>query len=357
MNIQKCFLTPNKYSRPQTRLNTIKGLVIHYVGNPNSSAINNRNYFENLKSGNGVYASSHYIIGLDGEIIQCIPENEIAYCSNNRNSDTLSIENCHPKSDGKFNENTYKSLIELAADICKRYNLNPLTDVIRHYDITGKACPLYHVNNYEAWQQLKLDIKKTMDGDKLPDKNFVKLNINGDITEVRADNVNGSYVVKLSELSRVLGDIKIPIRYVLDNAGFKVSWDDNKKTINAFTHGICNNDLIILRKITEAEAGGEDEKGKILVVNVIMNRLKSNQFPNTIHDIVFQKNQFEPTRNGVFDKVIPSKNTIVAVDKAINGTDYSQGALFFRTMKGYQNSWHELNLTKLFTHGGHVFYK
>ena len=83
--------------------------MIHYVANPGSTAKENRDYFNNLQNTHITKASSHYIVGLDGEIIQCIPQNEISYASNNRNKDTISIECCHPGKDGKFNEKTYDS--------------------------------------------------------------------------------------------------------------------------------------------------------------------------------------------------------------------------------------------------------
>ena len=85
-------------------------------------------------------ASSHFVIGLDGEIVQCIPCNEIAYASNNRNSDTIAIECCIPDDTGKFNDSTYQSLIELTTWLIGRYDLG-IEDVIRHYDVTGKNCP------------------------------------------------------------------------------------------------------------------------------------------------------------------------------------------------------------------------
>ncbi len=164
MKITSMFLTPNQYSRPQSLLKKINGVVVHYVGNAGSTALGNRNYFESLKD-KKTYASSHYVIGLEGEIIQCIPEKEIAYCSNQRNDDTISIECCHPLADGKFNESTYHSLIELVSDICVRYNLSPQKDVIRHYDVTGKKCPLYYVNVPSAWETLKVDIGNFMNKD------------------------------------------------------------------------------------------------------------------------------------------------------------------------------------------------
>ena len=142
MQIQKKFLTPNKYSQPQIPLKKVTKIVVHYVGNPKSSAIANRNYFENQKNG-GRYVSSHFIVGLGGEVIQCVPTNEVAYCSNSANTYSVSIECCHPDSTGKFTAATEKSLAELCAMLCKQFDLDPEADIIRHYDVTGKQCPLY----------------------------------------------------------------------------------------------------------------------------------------------------------------------------------------------------------------------
>lgn len=84
-------LDVNEYSRPGTPLNEIKGIVIHYIGNPGTSAQANRDYFQELKDAHLTKASSHFIVGLEGEIIQCIPTSEISYASNERNKDTVSI--------------------------------------------------------------------------------------------------------------------------------------------------------------------------------------------------------------------------------------------------------------------------
>ncbi|MGN0375493.1 MAG: N-acetylmuramoyl-L-alanine amidase family protein [Butyrivibrio sp.] len=156
------FLTVNKYSRPGTSLNKVNGIVIHYVGNPGTSAANNRNYFENLKDTHERSASSHYIIGLEGEIIQCIPLDEISYASNDRNKDTIAIECCHPDETGEFNSATYESLVNLTAALCRTYGLNPGTDVLRHYDVTGKYCPLYFVENEDEWRYFLMQVNSRL---------------------------------------------------------------------------------------------------------------------------------------------------------------------------------------------------
>lgn len=152
----------NEYSRPGTNLPEVKGIVVHYTANPGTTAEQNRGYFQNLKDTGETYASSHFVIGMEGEIVQCIPCNEIAYASNDRNEDTIAIECCIPDETGRFADETYRSLIQLTAWLMGRYDLST-EDVIRHYDVTGKACPKYFVENEGAWTQFKLDLLTYID--------------------------------------------------------------------------------------------------------------------------------------------------------------------------------------------------
>ncbi len=162
MEIKQVLLTPNRYSRPGKKMEKVKKIVIHWVGNANTSAMANRNYFESLKV-KKVFASAHYIIGLEGEILQCIPESEIAYHATTANGYSIGIENCHPDWKGEFNSKTYRSLIELCAGICKCYHLDPEKDILRHYDISKKLCPKYYVENPDAWTKLKKDVKNKIE--------------------------------------------------------------------------------------------------------------------------------------------------------------------------------------------------
>lgn len=152
----------SEYSRPGTYLSKVNAVVVHYVANPGTSADENRSYFNGLKTSHTTYASSHFIIGLEGEVLQLMPLDEVAYCSNERNNDTVSIECCHPGEDGKFNDATYKSLITLLTDLCTEYKLDPMTEIIRHYDVTGKMCPKFYVENEDLWDQLKCDVAAEM---------------------------------------------------------------------------------------------------------------------------------------------------------------------------------------------------
>ena len=124
-------LDVNEYSRPGIPLKKIKGVVVHYTANPGSTAAENRNYFEGLKDSHETKVSSHFVIGIEGEIVQCIPSSEIAYASNSRNDDTLSIECCHKDETGEFTQATYDSLVKLVGWLCYRFDLKS-SDVIRH---------------------------------------------------------------------------------------------------------------------------------------------------------------------------------------------------------------------------------
>ena len=154
-------LTPNEYSRPGIATDKITGIVVHYTANPGAGARNNRDYFEGLKDSHVTKASSNFVVGLEGKIIQCVPTWEVAYASNSRNTDTVSIECCHPDETGKFNDATYHSMVELCAWLCLKFDLNE-EDVIRHYDVTGKNCPKYFVEHEDAWVQFKSDVGKKL---------------------------------------------------------------------------------------------------------------------------------------------------------------------------------------------------
>ncbi|MDE6908009.1 MAG: peptidoglycan recognition protein family protein [Lachnospiraceae bacterium] len=152
-------LTVNEYSRPGTPADQIRSVVVHYTANPGSTAQNNRDYFENLKDTQETKVSSNFIVGLEGEIIQCVPTAEVAYASNSRNHDSVSIECCHPDETGKFEDATYQSLVELVAFLCGKFDLG-MDDIIRHYDVTGKECPKYFVDYEDEWEAFKHDVAK-----------------------------------------------------------------------------------------------------------------------------------------------------------------------------------------------------
>ena len=126
---------------------------------------------------------------------------------------------------------------------------------------------------------------------------------------------------------------------------------------------ISDEDYEVLLRIVEAEAGSEDIEGRMLVAGVVLNRVNSEAFPDTVKEVVFQREngtaQFSPAYSGRYDKVIVSEETIEAVERVLCGEDISDGALYFASRK-YANSdkmrWFDEKLTFLFSHGGHEFF-
>ncbi|MCD8277972.1 peptidoglycan recognition family protein [Enterocloster citroniae] len=167
--VKQDFIRKNIFSRPDVSRQRVNNIVIHYVANPGSTAENNRNYFDSLADQDpqkgGTSTSSHFVVGLEGEVIQCIPITEIAYANAPRNDDTIAIEVCHPDETGKFNDATYESVVNLTAALCKELKLTS-KDVVRHYDINGKVCPKYFVDHEDAWEQFKKDVDAAMKGSK-----------------------------------------------------------------------------------------------------------------------------------------------------------------------------------------------
>lgn len=122
-------------------------------------------------------------------------------------------------------------------------------------------------------------------------------------------------------------------------------------------------ELDALYRIVEAEAGSEDEDGKLLVANVVLNRVEDEHFPDTVKGVIFQEvdgeYQFSPVGSGRIYRVTVSDETITAVQRALEGEDLSEGALYFASRRyadGSKMSWFDTHLTYLFQHGGHEFY-
>lgn len=162
--IDQDFIRKNIYSRPAVSLQEINGIVVHYVANKGTSAKQNRDYFDSLadQTGDGTSVSAHFIVGLEGEIVQAIPISEMAYATKGRNNDTIAIESCHPDDTGRYEEATYDSMVKLTAWLCEVLELDPKTDVIRHYDEGGKVCPKYFVDHEDAWEQFLADVEQAM---------------------------------------------------------------------------------------------------------------------------------------------------------------------------------------------------
>jgi len=162
--VEQYLLDINPFSRPGDHIDQVNGIVIHNIGNPGTTALQNRNYFNNLQHRQYRFAGAHFIICLDGAVLQCVPVDELTFASNIRNSDTISIEVTHPDATGSFTHESYVTLVRLTAWLNIRFGLTT-DDVIRHADIPGIVtdCPRYFVNNPDAWSRLLEDIDNEME--------------------------------------------------------------------------------------------------------------------------------------------------------------------------------------------------
>ncbi len=162
--ITKKYLSIHKNSRPGYKLWSVKNIVVHYVANPGTSALQNWKNFENNKPN----TSAHFIIDMDGSVLQCMPLDEVAWAigTTDGNYTTISIECCHPDSTGKFTDATYESLLKLVSWLCNEFDLTE-ENVKRHYDyprttssgfVWHKQCPLYFVNHPKEWEAFKDDL-------------------------------------------------------------------------------------------------------------------------------------------------------------------------------------------------------
>lgn len=136
-----------------------------------------------------------------------------------------------------------------------------------------------------------------------------------------------------------------------------------EKQVEEIDCNITEKDVEALERIVEAEAPDEDMIGKILIANVVLNRVESDEFPNTAYSVIHQRingrAQFSPLDDGRYNTVTVSQSSKEAVQSALAGEDYSQGALFFAARSLASNramSWFDTNLNLLFEHGVHEFF-
>lgn len=127
---------------------------------------------------------------------------------------------------------------------------------------------------------------------------------------------------------------------------------------------VTNEDIRSMCRIVEAEATGLNEKSKLMVANVVLNRFLNEQFPDTIKDVVFESDgnvtQFSPISDGRYYKVRVTKQSKRAVARALSGEDKSKGALYFMARKHSSPEnvkWFDDNLKYLFKYQEHEFFK
>ncbi len=177
-------LTPNPYSRPGNKLSKVKGIVIHWVANRNSTATDNRNFFESRKNGTKGYGSAHEIIDLNGEVVVCVPKDELAYhvgspnpyteealehLSSYPNNCAYGIECTHIDYNGKMSVETYATLVQRCADLIIEFGLEEAERPLwLHKEIVGwKDCHRWFVNNPNEWNRFKEKVREKVEKMKL----------------------------------------------------------------------------------------------------------------------------------------------------------------------------------------------
>ena len=204
MNLVKILANRINYGNKRNT-NDIKWLVIHYTANDGDSAKGNGNYFKNNKP----KASAHYFVD-DNVIVNSVPDNYTAYAvggkkyNNNggkyygvcTNTNSLSIELCDTKRNGKsdLSSETRKNAIELARHLCKKYKIDK-NHIIMHYQVNGKLCPKYFVEDTKAWKKFKDDIFAT----NITSTTIVKKPtvINSTLVKEMQKALNSAYKLKL----------------------------------------------------------------------------------------------------------------------------------------------------------------
>lgn len=171
------FMKINRYGRPGTKRRRTTKIAWHFTGQHDVSAKNTVNYFSNVVAngyrvnGRYIYASSHLVVGLQGELYHIVPFNEIAYTTNSANAYSIGVECATTGADDHYTDEEYKTMVKTGAWLAQSYGLDPRKDFIRHYDVTGKICPRYFVNHKSQWEQFKLDCYNYMIG-KLKESNI-----------------------------------------------------------------------------------------------------------------------------------------------------------------------------------------
>ena len=203
----------SKYIAGGTRTKTTK-IAWHYTGSHDVKGINTiNNWFNEINKGmiiNGkyYYASSHFVMDLDGTIYEYVPMNRIAWTTNSANPYSIGIECATTGTDDHYSDAEYKSMVKLGAWLAQYYKLDPRKDFIRHYDVTKKVCPRYFVNHSDKWQQFKIDCYNYMKG-KIQVKDIINCtNGKGKVTKVPSNSTKNETSIKQRYL-RVLQDVNI----------------------------------------------------------------------------------------------------------------------------------------------------
>ncbi len=159
--VNEKLLSVSENNRPGQKIEAVKGIVIHVSDKAGKNADSVWKKYSYFGETGETKESMHFLVDIDGTITQCIPTNEIAFHAGEYNKDHLGILYCYTSNEGKMTESGYKSMVALCAKLCKDNKLSA-SDVHMHYEMTGRNCPAYYVNNTESWQTFIKDVDAAM---------------------------------------------------------------------------------------------------------------------------------------------------------------------------------------------------
>ena len=156
MKIKNAYIPINPYNRPGQASNPVR-ICVHYTGDIGAGADRLAQFYANVAAGMFPdkpwnWTSTQYIVGLNGEVIRIVPDNEVSYAASGKNSGTIHIEVCYKQSSGEFEQASKDALRELVLSLMQKYNISA-DKVVRHYDLTGKLCPYFYIDN-KRWAAL-----------------------------------------------------------------------------------------------------------------------------------------------------------------------------------------------------------
>lgn len=180
----------------------------------------------------------------------------------------------------------------------------------------------------------------------------------GTLTVYAAEDTFSGELVEAIQ-NEVVTEDNVETEIPTEETAEQVVVEETPEALTGNSFSLEDQEYQVLLKIVEAEAGCEDTEGRMLVANVVMNRVKNGYFPNTVTEVVYQRQdgtaQFSPVSDGRIDTVNVSQGTIDAVARVMNGEDISQGALFFRSVRS-RSGWFDQKLSRVLEHGNHIFY-
>ena len=180
----------------------------------------------------------------------------------------------------------------------------------------------------------------------------------GTLTVYAAEDTFSGELVEAIQ-NEVVTEDNVETEIPTEETAEQVVMEETPEALTGNSFSLEDQEYQVLLKIVEAEAGCEDTEGRMLVANVVMNRVRNGYFPNTVTEVVYQRQdgtaQFSPVSDGRIDTVNVSQGTIDAVARVMNGEDLSQGALFFRSVRS-RSGWFDQKLSRVLEHGNHIFY-